>query len=244
MKTFVIGDIHGGLKALKQCFRRSGFNKEKDRLICLGDVADGWPDVAESLEELLTVKNLYYILGNHDQWLLDYLLYGDAPYIWTSQGGQASIKSYATYPAEQRKKHGEFYSKAPYYLVINGNLYVHGGFNARLPIEKTHVDDYLWNRDMWFDAQRANKLIKSQKSRSEFINTNLPHINDYKKIFIGHTTTTYTDKSLEPVLHLNIWNLDQGGGWEGKLTIMDINTEKYWQSDLVKTLYPNTKGRS
>ena len=28
-----------------------------------------------------------------------------------------------------------------------------------------------------------------------------------------------------------------------KLTIMDLDTQEYWQSDLVKELYPNEKGR-
>ena len=28
-----------------------------------------------------------------------------------------------------------------------------------------------------------------------------------------------------------------------KLTIMDLDTQEYWQNDLVKELYPNEKGR-
>jgi serine/threonine protein phosphatase 1 len=47
----------------------------------------------------------------------------------------------------------------------------------------------------------------------------------------------------EPIYGGHVWNLDTGGGWEGKLTIMDIDTEQYWQSDFVYTLYPNCKGR-
>jgi len=41
MKTFTIGDIHGGHKALLQCLERSGTDKKNDRLLCLGDVVDG-----------------------------------------------------------------------------------------------------------------------------------------------------------------------------------------------------------
>lgn len=33
------------------------------------------------------------------------------------------------------------------------------------------------------------------------------------------------------------------GDIHGKLTIMDLDTQEYWQSDLVKELYPNEKGR-
>ena len=46
-KTFVVGDIHGGYKSLMQVLGRAKFDYEKDTLICLGDVADGWPEVDE-----------------------------------------------------------------------------------------------------------------------------------------------------------------------------------------------------
>ncbi len=41
----------------------------------------------------------------------------------------------------------------------------------------------------------------------------------------------------------NIWNLDTGAGFKGKLTIMDVTTKEYFQSDLAQDLYKNEKGR-
>ena len=52
MRTFAIGDIHGAYKALVQCFERSGFDYENDRLIVLGDVCDGYPEVKQCIDEL------------------------------------------------------------------------------------------------------------------------------------------------------------------------------------------------
>jgi len=40
-----------------------------------------------------------------------------------------------------------------------------------------------------------------------------------------------------------IWAVDTGGGWSGKLTIMDIDSYEYRQSDLVPDLYPHIQGR-
>ena len=40
-----------------------------------------------------------------------------------------------------------------------------------------------------------------------------------------------------------IWDLDTGAGWGGKLTIMDANTEEYWQSDSGDDLYGPNQGR-
>ncbi|MFH1385027.1 MAG: metallophosphoesterase, partial [Candidatus Omnitrophota bacterium] len=66
MKTFAIGDIHGAYKALIQCFERSKFDYKKDRLIVMGDVCDGYPDVKQCIDELLKVTRCDLVIGNHD----------------------------------------------------------------------------------------------------------------------------------------------------------------------------------
>lgn len=52
------------------------------------------------------------------------------------------------------------------------------------------------------------------------------------------------NKELKPVRSSNVWNLDQGAGYEGKLTIMDVDTHEYWQSDIISDLYKQEKGRN
>ncbi len=63
MKTFVLGDPHGALKAIKQVLKKSKFDYEEDKLICLGDIADGFSETPEALEELLKIKNLIFFNG-------------------------------------------------------------------------------------------------------------------------------------------------------------------------------------
>ena len=84
MKKFVIGDIHGSRKALVQCLERSGFDKENDLLITLGDVVDGWAESYEVVEELLTIKNRVDIAGNHDKWFLEFIEYKVAHDMWVT----------------------------------------------------------------------------------------------------------------------------------------------------------------
>ena len=95
MRTFIIGDIHGAYKALIDVLKRVKFNNKKDKLICLGDVADGWSEVVECFNRLMKIEQLVYIMGNHDEWLLDWLRWGTAEYLWLSQGGQNSISSFS-----------------------------------------------------------------------------------------------------------------------------------------------------
>src|SRR6266700_1100414 len=93
MKTFVIGDIHGAHKALLQCLDRSGFDRENDTLITLGDICDGWPYVYECVEELLKIKNIINIIGNHDQWFLKWYYTLCHPDYWGS-GAKNTAVSY------------------------------------------------------------------------------------------------------------------------------------------------------
>lgn len=68
MTPYAVGDIHGAYHALQQVLERSPFDSETDRLICLGDVCDGWSQTRESIDLLLSLPHLILILGNHDVW--------------------------------------------------------------------------------------------------------------------------------------------------------------------------------
>jgi serine/threonine protein phosphatase 1 len=238
-KRFVVGDIHGAHKALLQCLERSGFNYEEDLLISVGDVADGWTEVPETFDELLKVKDLVYVIGNHDLWLLDWFETGRAPHIWLSQGGKNTWDAYKRLIEEgdttRSIQHENLLKNAKNYYVLNNKLFVHGGYNWHFPIERTPDYNLVWDRDMWNAARywqrQADKGMK------------LDQVKEYDEIFIGHTTTSRVDPELKPVHASNVWNVDQGAGWEGKLTIMDIDTKEYWQSDIVKDLYPDVQGR-
>lgn len=225
MRTFAMGDIHGSYKGMLQCFERSGFNREEDKLIVLGDVVDAWPEVKECIDELMKIKRLVYILGNHCQWFLHWLQTGIAQPIWTKQGGQASINSFED--VKDKTKYIDFFRKAkPYYIEKGNRVYVHGGFDWEHPIEETPMDVLLWNR----------KLFKTTLHRMAISDISF-RVPNYNEVFIGHTSTSRVDFRLKPVNFSNVWLLDQGAGWEGKLTIMDVETKEYWQSDESNTLY-------
>jgi len=239
MKTFVIGDIHGAYKALLQCLERSKFDYEKDTLICLGDVADGWSEVPECIDELMKIKNLIYILGNHDIWFRDWFETGAQPLIWTEQGGQATLDAYIKRRPDCWKEHEEFIKKGHYkYIDTENRIFVHGGF-----LRGVEIDSQTWQTFVW-DRSLAEKVPCGYDN---------PHfkIREFKEVFLGHTPvnsfpsfqTKYNIPLNTPINAGNVWLLDTGGGWEGKVTIMDVDTHEYWQSDICADLYPNEHGR-
>lgn len=223
MRTFAIGDIHGNYKALRQVIERSGFDKESDRLFVLGDVCDGWSQVVECIEYLLDIPNMIPIMGNHDEWTWDYLKFGTINKNWESQGGRATIDSYNKYPTFKITHSREYFERAHYYYVDeNNNAYVHGGWASRQGLGNDSPFVYLWDRNMWSAIGMAHHYGHSA-NRTKM----------YNKVFIGHTALGQKN----PEKRCNCWNLDTGAGFSGKLTIMNVETEEHWQSDLCSELY-------
>jgi serine/threonine protein phosphatase 1 len=226
-KTFVIGDIHGAWIALQQCFERSSFDRNHDRLISLGDACDGWPQVYEVIEELLKVKHLVYILGNHDQWTLEWVETGNEPYIWLSQGGQATIESYKEgVPLH----HVRFLSAAKTYHQEGNILFVHGGLDTGRKLADQETEVLLWDRSLAMEA--FDRSMENPAAR----------LTRYKEIYLGHTPTL-SFGSTEPLHACECWLMDTGAGWSGCLTMMDIATKEFFQSDPAPSLYPDCQGR-
>lgn len=69
-RDFIIGDIHARKKRFKKALDSVNFDKEKDRLLALGDLIDRGKDGIFILNEL---RNdwFYSICGNHEQLLLN-----------------------------------------------------------------------------------------------------------------------------------------------------------------------------
>lgn len=224
MKTFVIGDIHGAYRALRQCLERSQFDYETDHLISLGDVCDGWTETRLCIDELLRVKNLTYILGNHDLWALEWMMTGFGEDIWVKQGGEATMKSYRENIPDS---HIQFLNDAlPYYLK-DDKLFVHAGFDPREPIEAQDLDIFLWDRNL---ARITIDFYLKQMPGS---------LTSYNEVFIGHTVVPFS----HPIHAGGIWMMDTGAGWRGVLSMMNISTKEIFSSDPVPSLYPGVEGR-
>ena len=222
-RTFVIGDIHGAYRALRQCIERSGI-KDEDHLICLGDVCDGWPETKQCVDYLLQLKRVTYILGNHDFWLYNWMLSGKSENIWLTQGGAATVSSYAV---GVPSTHVTFFQKALPYFLENNRLFVHAGIDPRQPLEKQGLDIFLWDRSL---VQQAIALHNQNINRK---------LTTFDEVFVGHTPI----QSKHPIKSSGIWLMDTGAGWNGVLSMMNVETKEMFVSDPVPELYPGVEGR-
>lgn len=241
MQTFAIGDIHGGLKALIQVLNKLEV-KDDDTLIFMGDYVDGWSEsaqVVQFLMELSETINCIFIKGNHDVWCEEWLKSEYVNPTWYMHGGKETMSSYMRFSKEDKKKHLQFFENLRlYYLDDENRLFLHAGFTSMHGVTKEVNEETLYyDRTLW---EMALTMDKSIEKNSAIYPNRLKH---YHEIFIGHTPTINFNVDV-PMHAANVWNIDTGAAFTGKLTGMDIDTKAFFQSDALPDLYPNEKGRN
>lgn len=240
-RTLAIGDIHGGFKALQQAFERAEVT-EKDKLIFLGDYVDGWSESSQIIEFLIEIsekQECIFIKGNHDVWCEDWLSFEQGPDIWLFNGGKSTVESYKDYSLEELENHLVFFQRMkPYHIDEQNHLFIHAGYSSMHgPEKEVYSSNYRWDRTLWETAVAMDS--KLQKNSELYPKRLLL----YNEIFIGHTPTLDIGMTT-PANKANIWNLDTGAAFTGALSVMDIDTKEFWQSDPLPSLYPDEKGRN
>nr|WP_315221134.1 metallophosphoesterase family protein [uncultured Flavobacterium sp.] len=240
-RTLVFGDIHGGLKALIQLVEKVEV-KENDRLIFLGDYVDGWSESAQVIDFLIHLaqkQECIFIRGNHDVWCHEWLKNGVVNDIWFLHGGKSTIESYQNINSVVKERHFDFFENMKDYFVDeHNNLFIHAGFSSMHGPEKEHyASNFSWDRTLWEMALTMDRRI--QKDSLSYPKRLLL----YNEIYIGHTPTLHYNIDI-PMQGCNVWNIDTGAGFYGKLTCLDIETKAFWQSDVVQIFYPGEKGRN
>jgi serine/threonine protein phosphatase 1 len=148
---------------------------------------------------------------------------GFADDVWLEQGGNATVLSYSE---NVPKAHQQFLANALPYLKLNNNLFVHAGIDPIIPLERQTIQTFLWDRRL---AQTA--LLFHSKSTTA-------NLTGFDNVYIGHTPI-----AAPPIRACEIWLMDTGAGWSGKLSMMDITTNEIFMSDPVPELYPGVMGR-
>ena len=225
-RLYCIGDIHGRLDLLRTVHEKivddvTGFNGHKT-IVYLGDYIDRGMDSKETLEFLLTDHfpdfKKVFLLGNHEQVLLQFVLNSDASIAntWFQFGGLSTILSYGVeirgIPTlkEIPRIHAELIQKLPAtHLTFLQNLslsyeagdyfFVHAGIKPKVKLNNQQAEDLLWIRE-------------------EFLNSPLFH---GKVIVHGHTVTA------EPECLPNRIGIDTGAYSSGKLSCAVFEKTSY-----------------
>jgi serine/threonine protein phosphatase 1 len=153
-RILAVGDIHGSYDKLVRLMEKLQLNPEKDVLIFMGDYIDRG--------NLIGVKKKFFsavfLLGNHEQMLLDYLE-GSNVTPFLINGGQKTLDSYfgkglrgphqlpdLTFPSE----HLEFFKSLLPYYELKDYIFVHAGLKDGIPLVKQDLFDLLWIREEFY----------------------------------------------------------------------------------------------
>ncbi len=199
-RIFGIGDIHGCYDEMMALYKtlqtEANLNPKKDILVFVGDYIDRGPKTKQVITQLMKWQKLYphwaFLYGNHEDLMLDALVYGGRQYnmydLWWGQGGKITANSYMPKNRTTYEKaitsvkqtipyeHIKWLMDRPYYYDAPGYFFVHGAAIPEMSLKKLKkkLDEPLPN------AEKQAVIW----GRETFINS------DYdwgKKIIFGHT---------------------------------------------------------
>ena len=209
-RVLAIGDIHGcatALSALLDAVRLAA----GDELVILGDAVDRGPDSRGVINQLLDLSErlpVQFVLGNHEQMLLDSIDGRMPRQEWLGFGGAETLDSYKDGAGEDAipARHVEFIRSWGDYHETSSHFFAHGNYVAKLPL-----DQQRWQHLRWISLKQQTPAVHCSG----------------KTAVLGHTS----NKKGEIVNLGHLICIDtycHGGGW---LTALDTVTGGVWQAN-------------
>lgn len=122
-----------------------------DQIYLLGDYIDRGPKSKEVIDLIIDLQeqgyNVFPIMGNHEQLLID-SLYSYESYInWFYNGCLSTLKSFNVERVHDLpEKYINFFSKLPYYIKLKKFVLVHGGMNLTIEDPYKDKESMVWIR--------------------------------------------------------------------------------------------------
>ena len=198
---YCCSDLHGCFDEFMELLKKINFSNN-DIMYILGDNIDRGPKPIELLKYIYEHDNIISLIGNHEEFLLDYINSGfdyRYPYIWDQNGGEitrlAVNKLYKDDPVLCKNITDDMKTWS-YYLVLEPFILSHAGYNAmklrNMPptiesLEKMTPDEFTWSREEFFKCKGVEKYIT----------------------VFGHTPTRHIRMSFRQKKSNDIWECDK-----------------------------------
>jgi len=219
---YAIGDIHGRADLLSEVYRRirtDGSKAERRVVVHVGDYVDRG-DQSRAVIDLILSKPLagfqcVHLLGNHEQFMMDFLHNAAVGPVWFMNGGDATLASYRvalkggdTREAMMLRLQQDFREKLPpeHRTFLNtlklmhregDYLFVHAGIRPGAALEAQVPEDVLWIREEFLDSGTNHGAC----------------------VVHGHTITD------QPEFKKNRIGIDTGAFMSGRLTCLVLEGE-------------------
>lgn len=224
-RLYAIGDIHGRYDLLQLLLTKVDADAEsfegQTTLVFLGDYVDRGPQSKAVLDFLIELERvsrheLVFLLGNHEQTMLDFLADAPASEHWLRYGGLETLASYGVQiSSEDLSKsslsrvrstlrdnldasHLDFLRRLRLSYEQGDYYFAHAGVRPDIDLNAQILDDLLWIREPFLSSTR-----------------------DFGRIIVhGHSI------SEEPVVRRNRIGIDTGAFASGRLTALVLEGEE------------------
>jgi len=221
LRIYAIGDIHGRADLLAELFELIKREQQErppaaSHLVFLGDYIDRGPDSPGVIEMLLhglpAGFEADFLMGNHEQLLLDGLDDEAALGLWLANGGLPVIEAYAQAAGSAGRgkadwtrlsdmmpaEHLLFFRSLELSVRYGDYLFVHAGIRPGIALDKQDPHDLLWIRGPF-----------------------LGHMDSFGVTVVhGHTPVP------APQIHPNRIAIDTGAVFTGRLTALVLEGER------------------
>ena len=217
-KIFVISDLHGQYDLFLKLLEKINLKRE-DLLVIMGDICDRGEKSYEIYMKCMKMMklgyNLKFILGNHEDMLLEDLE-NDYPLRYETEFSIYRNSKYFNKKSMEEWYEENFFKEIKWLvkwlkncpLIISGNesIFVHAGLDLQTKLEKQERETVLWTREeFWIDEESVLEEYRS------------------KNIYFGHTPningriSEKTDK---------IWDIDCGAFFTHFLGCVEVKSKE------------------
>ncbi|WP_217653299.1 metallophosphoesterase family protein [Vibrio aerogenes] len=182
---YAVGDIHGHDALLEkmldaiQADRQTAL-AEKACIIFLGDYIDRGPHSRQVVDRLLKAEKQdssvshIFLLGNHEQWLIDFIRERPVLPVWGSQGGLETLLSYGVprqlilqgltddkaaaavrqvFLEQLPESHRLFFLSLKQSVEVDDYFFVHAGVDPIRPLDNQSLQSLIWIRHKFLHSK-------------------------------------------------------------------------------------------
>jgi serine/threonine protein phosphatase 1 len=212
MRLLAVGDIHGCLAAFDDLLNWVQPTPD-DVIVALGDFVDRGPNTRGVLDRLIDLRsrlNLICLRGNHEQMMVEARDGGRSELkMWLGVGGIQALQSYGVTAtlADVPRSHWNFLQNdlVDYYET---DRFIFAHATVLCECDMGNQPDYALRWEFFPDAMRHRSG---------------------KLVVCGHSSQKSGVPKVVPGA-VCIDTFAHGGGW---LTCLDVNTGRYWQTNMV-----------
>lgn len=147
-RTVAIGDIHGCHIALERLLDELQITPS-DTIIVLGDVVDRGPGTKQAIDRLIELQSqceLVFLMGNHEEMMLDSREGKSIERMWLQFGGRETLDSYGGGYGMVPDAHWDFLKTGRNYWETEWDIFVHASLKPRIPLPAQTPEWLRWTR--------------------------------------------------------------------------------------------------